>query len=137
MNFDLKFCFYWYFLEFLAAYLFATSFCHFFFLFRPTQKALSLSFSLSVSLCLSLLSLSHCLSPSLSPVSSVNIYIIISKFLHDKSPEINVLFISHSSMNYAFLAVPCLYYVICHSRPAIRDYHQSRRFFNYMSNEAF
>ena len=81
---------------------FCLIFClSFFFLCRPTQKAVFLSPFLP----LSLLSL------------RVNIYIIISKFLNDKSREINLhtYLISDSPVNYAFLAVTCLYYVICHS----------------------
>ena len=33
----------------------------------------------------------------------------------------NIYEISNSPVNYAFLAVLCLYYVICHSWPTIRD----------------
>ena len=114
----INFCSYWCLLQFLAIYLFATSFClssFFFLLCRTAQKVVFLSPFLP-----------------LSPVSWVNIYIIISKFLNVKSCEINLhtFLISDSPVNYAFLAVPCLYYVICHSWPAIRDYHQSRRLLN-------
>ena len=114
-------------------------------------KLLLLLMSLTISCCLSFchiflsifffffLMLSYsksCFLSSFLPlllVTWVNIYIIISKFLNDKSREINLqtFLISDSSVNFALLAVPCLYYVICHSRSVIRDYHQSRSFFNY------
>ena len=109
----INFCPYWCLLQFLAIYLFATSFflSSFFWLCSTAQKVVFLFPFLP-----------------LSPVSWVNIYITISKFLNVESREINLhtFLISDSPVNYAFLAVPCLYYVICHSRPAIRDYHQSR-----------
>ena len=92
------------------------SFCLslFFFLCRPTQKVVFL-----------------CPFLPLSPVSWVNIYIIISKFLNVKSREISLhtFLISDSPVTYAFLVVPCLYASFAiHGQQSqtIRDFHQSR-----------
>ena len=66
---------------------------------------------------------------NLLPPSKILKLVEVNK--NNKSHEINLhtFVVSDSPVNYAFLTVPCLYYIICHPWPAIRDYHQSRIYF--------
>ena len=65
---------------------------------------------------------------NLLPPSKISKLVEFNKNNKPREVNLHTFVISHSPVNNAFLTFPCLYYIICHPWPAIRDYHQSRIF---------